>query len=89
MTYLDNKGRCLQFYFYILQYSNIWESFCGVVANVLDCNIVVSEFELQSHSHAHFMTNNIRQSWNILFPTSAMGEIAPQLFFCKNDFGTK
>ena len=28
----------------------------GVVINVLDCNIVVSEFELQSHYYVHFRT---------------------------------
>ena len=32
-------------------------SFSGVVANLLDCGIVVSEFELQSHYYIHFRTD--------------------------------
>ena len=28
----------------------------GIVANVLDCNIVISEFELQPHLFYHFQT---------------------------------
>ena len=31
------------------------------VANVLDCDIVVSKFELQSHYYTHFRTNAIRK----------------------------
>ena len=31
----------------------------GVVGNALDCNIVVSEFELQSCYHVHFRTNTL------------------------------
>ena len=30
---------------------------CGVVINVLDSDIVVSEFELQSRYYVHFRTN--------------------------------
>ena len=29
----------------------------GVVTNLLDCDIIVSEFELQSHTYVHFWTN--------------------------------
>ena len=32
-------------------------SLCGVVANVLDCNIVVSEFKLKSHYCVDFKIN--------------------------------
>ena len=38
----------------------------GVVANMRDGNIVVSEFELQSRSYIHFRTNT-------LYPSPAMG----------------
>ena len=41
----------------------------GVVANVLDCNIVVSEFELQSRYYVHFHTNTITKSMNFLVPS--------------------
>ena len=30
---------------------------CGIVANVLNCNIVVSEFEFQPHYYVHIRTN--------------------------------
>ena len=34
---------------------NIWGP-CGVVANVLDCDFAVTEFELQSRNYVHFWT---------------------------------
>ena len=43
----------------------------GVVANVLDCNIVVSEFELQSCYYVHFQT--LGKSVNPLIPAPYMG----------------
>ena len=38
----------------------------AVVANVLDCDIVVSEFELQSRYNVHFWTNIIGKYMNPL-----------------------
>ena len=32
----------------------------GIVVNVVDCDIEVSGFELQSHNCAHFGTNSLR-----------------------------
>ena len=37
---------------------------CGVRAKVWDCNIVVSEFKLQSRYYVHFWTNTFRKSMN-------------------------
>ena len=37
---------------------------CGVVANVLDCNIVVSKFELQSCYYIHLWTNTLEKDIN-------------------------
>ena len=37
------------------------ESPCSVVANVLDCDIVVSEFKLQSRYYVHFRTYTFRE----------------------------
>ena len=52
----------------------------GVVANVLDCDIEVSEFKLQSRYFVHFRTNNLGKSMNPL--------ISPALlFFYKDGFG--
>ena len=34
----------------------------GVVANVLDCDIILrGGFQLQLHYHTHFLTNNLRK----------------------------
>ena len=40
------------------------------VANVQDCDIIVSEFELQSRDYVHFRANIIWKSMNILIPAS-------------------
>ena len=40
------------------------------VANVLDCNIVVSEFELQSRYYVHFRTIVLGKVMNSLIPSS-------------------
>ena len=46
----------------------------GVVANVIYCDIVVSEFELVSRYHAHFRTNTLRKSIIAFIPPpTAMG----------------
>ena len=50
-----------------------------VVANVLECDIVVSEFKLQSLYYIHFRCYTRRKSLNSLF-SSAMGYIVPILF---------
>ena len=44
----------------------------GVMVEVLDCEIVVSEFELQSCSYVHFRINNLEKGMNPLI-LSAMG----------------
>ena len=44
----------------------------GVVANVLDCDILVSEFELQLHHNIHFRTNTLEKGMNPIIPV-AMG----------------
>ena len=57
----------------------------GVVANVLDCDVTVSEFELQLHYYVHFRTNILRKSMNPLTPLALL---SPQ-FFYKDSFGIK
>ena len=42
------------------------------MANVLDSEIVGTEFDLQSHYYLHFRTNTIRKDMNLLIP-QAMG----------------
>ena len=43
-----------------------WESHRGVVANVMDCGIVVNEFELQSRLNVRFWANTLWKSINPL-----------------------
>ena len=50
------------------------------VVNVLDCEIVVSEFEPQSCYYVHFRTNTRRKGKNPLIP-AATSLIATRLFF--------
>ena len=40
----------------------------GEVANVLDCDIGVSEFELQSRFYFHFHVEHLRKVWISWFP---------------------
>ena len=42
--------------------------FGGVVANVLNCDIIVNKFKLQSCYYIHFQTNTLRKGMNPLIP---------------------
>ena len=48
--------------------NNVISSSKGVVANVLDCDIVVSVFELQLCDYIHFQANALEWVWNFLLP---------------------
>ena len=37
-------------------------------SNMLNCDIIVSKFELQSHCYAHFGTNTLRKGMNHPYP---------------------
>ena len=52
--------------FEIFEYK--WGSPSGVVANVLECDIVVSEFELRSRYYVHFRTFTLGKGINPLYP---------------------
>ena len=41
-----------------------WERPCGVVANVLDCDIILSEFEFLSPYYIYFWTYTLRKGLN-------------------------
>ena len=41
---------------------------CDIVVNVLDCDIVVSEFELHFRCYIHFRTNNLEKGMSLLSP---------------------
>ena len=43
---------------------------CGVVAELLDYDMVVSEFELKSRYYVHFRTNNLLEGMNTQIPQS-------------------
>ena len=41
---------------------------CGVVANVVDCEIIVIEFELQLRYYLHFPINSFGKNMNSIIP---------------------
>ena len=41
-------------------------SSCSIVVNILNCDIVVSEFELHSRYYVHFRTNTLGKGMNPL-----------------------
>ena len=64
------------------QFILIWESSSDAVANVMDCDIVMSKFELQSCYNVHFRSNTLREGMKPLIPQS-IGKIVPILSFYK------
>ena len=42
-------------------------SFHTIVANIMDCNMVISKFELQLNCYVHF---TLRKVWNFLYPAA-------------------
>ena len=71
----------------IITNSTHWSFTYGVVANVMNCNIVASDFVLQSRYYIHFQTNALRKDMNSFIP--AMDETVPVLFFYKDGFDIK
>ena len=59
-----------------------------VVGSVLNCIVVVTEFEFQLHFYAHFGTNIRGEGMNYLIP-GVMVQIIPLLFLNKDGFGIK
>ena len=49
---------------------HLGESFCGIVTNMLDCNILVNKFKLPSSYCVHFQTDTL---WKGMNPSSVMG----------------
>ena len=62
-------------------------SFCGIVANVLNWDIVVSKFKLQLSYYIPFQTNNLEKDMSPLILQAMVWIVS--LFFYKNDFGIK
>ena len=48
-----------------MQQNRLGGNLRGVMAKVLDCEIVVSEFELQSVYYVHFWTNSFGKDMNL------------------------
>ena len=51
----------------------VGRSLRGKVPKVLDCDLVASEFELQSCYHVHIRTNNLGKGMNHLISSPAIG----------------
>ena len=65
-----------------------WESNRGLVANVLDCDIVVNEFELQSCCYVHFLTNTLGKGMKplILLPSYSLNSTVEAMKFLLSVF---
>ena len=59
------------------------------MANVLDCSIVESEFELQLPYYVHFRTNTLGKGMKHFIPSFVVGQIALLLYFYKDHIGIK
>ena len=59
---------------------HVWQYIHCVLAKVLDCDLEVGEFELQSRNYVHFRTNILRNSIELLFDLT-LGEIISLLLF--------
>ena len=46
----------------------VWLSYRGVMANVLDSDIIVNEFECESCHLFHFQTNTLGKGMNFFIP---------------------
>ena len=60
----------------------------GVVANELDCDFLVSEFELLLFYYLHFWTNTCWKGMNLII-SPGMDKIVPRQFFYKDAFGIR
>ena len=58
------------------------------MANVLGCDIVICEFEIQSHHKVHFRTTTTGKRMNSNYAT-ALGSIVQLLTFYQDNFGIK
>ena len=65
--------------FALLEITNGWYPH-SLMVKVIDCGMLVSEFELQLRYYLHFQTNTLEKGMNRL-TLLAMGYIVPLLFF--------
>ena len=63
-------GKCIHCHISkdVLISQGVWGGPCGVVAYVLDCDIIISKFKLQSCYYIHFQTNILWKGMNSLIP---------------------
>ena len=62
---------------------------CDAMANMLDCDIIVSLFELQLHDYIHSQTKNALERYESSFFPEPIDWIVPLWFFYKDSFGIK
>ena len=67
VKYISQYRSCINVFLFFYVYEKLRRILDGVVANVLDCD-VVSEFELQSCDYIHFRTNTLGKGMNSLIP---------------------
>ena len=66
----------------LLTYSN-WETPSGVVANVLNCDILGSEIKILMRYYVHFPTNILGIGMNLLILSTPLNRTTIVFFFSK------
>ena len=64
------------FYIILVKYQQLYTALHFLVANVLNCNIIVNKFQFQLCYYIHFQTNTLGNDMNPLI-LSVMGYIVP------------
>ena len=67
--FVSNKGMFMHIFLFIKRNP------CSVVANVLDCDIVVSGFELQLHKSGYFGIIPLGKFLSPLYPPTGLNNI--------------
>ena len=63
----NSKCKTVLFFCFYFQVPGGGEgSACGIVVNMLDCDIIVSKFELKLHYYIHFQPNTLKKGMNAL-----------------------
>ena len=78
--------RCVLFlccYIFIFLLTQWMGCLCGIVANILDCDIGINEFKLQSPYYIHFQGNTLGERYKPYSPSSYKLNCTTIVFFTR------
>ena len=64
--FIEPSGYCTKINCLYLPHNKCWGCPCGIMVKVMDCGIVVSEFEFQLRYYVHFQANTLGKGMNPL-----------------------